>query len=200
MKILLIYTFSLLMIALTGCGYDRIPGVYRIDIQQGNDVTQEMINKLQPGMNKSQVAFAMGSPLIIDTFHPERWVYYYSFQPGNGDREQRQITLFFENEELAYIDGDTTILPREDRPEEINRDVNVVVPLSPEKNGLFGKIKNASGFGDNVDQTAVAEQKIEDASSGIHIDTVEDIEIDLQTQPTETQGEMLEDERIKGEL
>ena len=187
------------MLALSGCGYDRIPGVYRIDIQQGNDVTQEMVNKLQPGMNKSQVVFAMGTPLVLDTFHPEQWIYYYSLHPGNGEREQRQITLFFEDEQLAYINGDTEILAREDRPEEINRDVNVIVPLQPEKNGLFGTVKNVAGFGD-VDPAVSAEEKIEAATAGTKIDTPEGIEIDLQTQPTESVGEQLEDERIHGEL
>ena len=58
MKNVLIYTFSILILLISGCNKDKIPGVYRIDIQQGNDVTQEMINKLKPEMTKNQVAYA----------------------------------------------------------------------------------------------------------------------------------------------
>jgi len=196
MKTFLIYTLSILTVALSGCGFDKIPGIYRIDVQQGNDVTQEMVNKLEHGMNKSQVAFAMGTPLIVDTFHPERWVYYYSLHPGNGDREQRRITLFFENEELAYIDGNTQILPREDRPEEVNHDVNVVVPLSAEKNGLLGTVTNAIGFGDDIDRVS----DVDEISAGEKFETPAGVEIDLQTQPVESEGERIEDERNHGEL
>ena len=86
MKTVLIYTFSFFVLFLSGCTKDKIPGVYRINIQQGNDITQDMVSQLKPGMTKNQVAYVMGTPLIIDTFHPNRWDYIYSFHPGNGER------------------------------------------------------------------------------------------------------------------
>ena len=138
-----------MMLVIGGCSKDKIPGVYRIDIQQGNEVNQQMINKLKPGMSKSQVAYVMGTPLVIDTFHPERWDYIYTFHPGNGKREQRRITLFFEQDELINIEGDTRIVAREELPQEERKEKNVVVPLAEKKTGLFQSLKNSIGLGDN---------------------------------------------------
>ncbi len=82
------------------------PGVYRIDIQQGNIVTQKMVDQLSPGMTKRQVLFVMGTPLIQDTFAPNRWDYIYSLQPGGKKRKQKSISLFFEDERLTGFKGD----------------------------------------------------------------------------------------------
>ncbi len=149
MKKLLIYTFSIVILLISGCNKDKIPGVYRIDIQQGNEVTQEMLNQLKPQMTKSQVSYIMGTPLLIDTFHPDRWDYIYSFHPGNGSREQRRITVYFDNDKLSYIEGDTRIVPREDIVQIDRTDKNVVVPLSEKKTGFFRGIMNAIGFEDD---------------------------------------------------
>lgn len=149
MKNVLIYTFSILILIISGCSKDKIPGVYRIDIQQGNDVTQEMINKLKPEMTKNQVAYVMGTPLLIDAFHPDRWDYIYTFHPGNGDREQRRITLFFEQDKLTHIEGDTRTVAREDLPQTDKTDKNVVVPLTEKKTGMFQGLLNSIGLGDD---------------------------------------------------
>ena len=149
MKTFLIYTFSILILLISGCSKDKIPGVYRIDIQQGNDVTQEMINKLKPDMTKRQVAYVLGTPLVIDTFHPDRWDYIYSFHPGNGQREQRRITLFFEQDKLSHIEGDTRTVSRENLPLTEHQDSNIVVPLTEKKTGLFQSLMNTIGLGDD---------------------------------------------------
>ena len=62
---------------LAGCQTVTLPGLsaHKIDIQQGNYVTQDMVAKLKPGMTRSQVRFALGTPLIADPFHPDRWDY-----------------------------------------------------------------------------------------------------------------------------
>ena len=146
MKTVLIYTFSFFALFISGCAKDKIPGVYRIDIQQGNDITQDMISQLKPGMTKNQVAYVMGTPLIIDTFHPDRWDYIYSFHPGNGQREQRRITIYFKGESLDYINGDTRIVAREEMPQTVKVDSNVVVPLSDKKVGLIANIKEKIGL------------------------------------------------------
>ena len=98
-KILIVLATSFF---LSGC----FPGVYRIDIPQGNVVTQEMVDQLQPGMTYNQVRFIMGTPLITDTFSGERWDYLYSFQRAGGPREQERLSLFFENGQLSRISGD----------------------------------------------------------------------------------------------
>ncbi len=149
MKTFLIYSFSIIALLLSGCSTDKIPGVYRIDIQQGNAVDQDMINKLKPGMTKKQVAYVLGTPLIIDAFHPNRWDYIYTFQPGNDDREQRKLTVYFSDDEtLTHVTGDTRVVAREDMPQTERLESNVVVPLQEKKTGIFNGLKNLIGLGD----------------------------------------------------
>ena len=102
---LLLTSFTFVgLLALAGCSF---PGVYKIDIQQGNVVTQDMINQLRPGMTRRQVRFIMGNALLTDTFHPARWDYLYSLQPGGGERQQERISVFFnENDQLVSLSGD----------------------------------------------------------------------------------------------
>ena len=90
--------------ALAGCSF---PGVYKIDIQQGNVVTQDMIDQLRPGMTRRQVRFIMGNPLITDTFHANRWDYLYSLQPGGTARQQERVSLVFNDaDQLVGLAGD----------------------------------------------------------------------------------------------
>ncbi|WP_375741423.1 outer membrane protein assembly factor BamE [Pseudomonas boanensis] len=92
------------LLALAGCSF---PGVYKIDIQQGNVVTQDMIDQLKPGMTRRQVRFIMGNPLITDTFHANRWDYLYSMQPGGSQRMQERVSLMFDNnDQLIGLAGD----------------------------------------------------------------------------------------------
>jgi outer membrane protein assembly factor BamE len=92
------------LLALAGCSF---PGVYKIDIQQGNVVTQDMIDQLRPGMTRRQVRFIMGNPLLTDTFHANRWDYLYSIQPGGGTRFQERVSLMFDgSDQLAGLSGD----------------------------------------------------------------------------------------------
>ncbi len=101
---------------LTGCANSTdggsklisFPGAYKIDIQQGNVVTRKMVEQLELGMTRSQVQYIMGTPLLQDTFDRNRWDYIYSNQPGDGARDQRTVTLFFENDRLRSrsISGD----------------------------------------------------------------------------------------------
>lgn len=92
------------LLALAGCSF---PGVYKIDIQQGNVVTQDMIDQLRPGMTRRQVRFIMGNPLITDTFHANRWDYLYSIQPGGGERLQERISVNFNaDDQLVGLSGD----------------------------------------------------------------------------------------------
>ena len=92
------------------CSYvPRIPGVtpYRIDIQQGNFVSQEMVAQLKPGMSKEQVRLALGTPLLTDIFHADRWDYVYWRERPGAKLEQRKLTVFFEDGKLMRLDGDT---------------------------------------------------------------------------------------------
>jgi len=82
------------------------PGVYKISIPQGNIITQDMVDQLRPGMTKRQVIFVMGTPLVRDPFHQDRWDYIYSFQPGGGVRGQERISVFFVDDQLVSFNGD----------------------------------------------------------------------------------------------
>ena len=86
-----------------------IPGItpYRIDIQQGNFVSQEMVAQLKPGMSREQVRFVLGTPLVTDIFHNDRWDYVFYREPAGGKREQRALAVFFDKEgKLERVDGD----------------------------------------------------------------------------------------------
>ncbi|MCO7515464.1 outer membrane protein assembly factor BamE [Pseudomonas guariconensis] len=103
------------LLALAGCSF---PGVYKIDIQQGNVVTQDMIDQLRPGMTRRQVRFIMGNPLIQDTFNTNRWDYLYSLQPGGGQRQQERMSIFFnDSDQLVSLSGD--FMPGVSRDQEI---------------------------------------------------------------------------------
>jgi len=174
---------TLLAMILSGCSTPRLPSlpsiadlplVYKIDIQQGNVIEQEMLAQLQPGMNKAKVRFIMGSPLIVDTFHKNRWDYLYSYKKGRGGRSQRRITLFFEDEKLAHLEGDIkpalgrlSVPPRRDEIVDVpEREALTIVGrirdkvgLSKDKietaqdveakqaPGLLAKLKNRAGLG-----------------------------------------------------
>ena len=91
------------------CGYvPTIPGVtpYRIEIQQGNFISQEMVAPLKPGMSKEQVRLVLGTPLLTDIFHADRWDYIYWREKAGEKREQRKLTVFFEDGKLTRLDGD----------------------------------------------------------------------------------------------
>ncbi len=79
---------------------------YRIDIRQGNHITQEMVTQLKPGMTRDQVRFILGTPLVADIFHAERWDYIYSFKPGRGEMQLRRFAVFFDGNKLARVAGD----------------------------------------------------------------------------------------------
>ena len=93
-----IITMLALLQLLTGC-FLVSHILYKIDVQQGNVVTEEMVEKLRPDMTKSQVRFVMGSPLIVDPFRKNRWDYAY-IQRLKGDlEEQKKLTIFFNEED-----------------------------------------------------------------------------------------------------
>lgn len=176
MKSSILYSLSLAaLLSVSACSKDKIPGVYRIDIQQGNDVTQEMLNQLDVGMTKNQVAYVMGTPLLIDTFHPNRWDYVYSYEPGGEQREQRRVTLHFDdNEKLTFIDGDTRTVAKDELPQTVRQDKNVVVPLTEKKSGIFNSILGWFGMGDDQD-VEIGEDKPSD-----NVDPQQQMDRDIQ--------------------
>lgn len=95
-----------LLVLLQFAGCSVFPSVlYKIDVQQGNIVTQDMVDKLKPGMTKSQVRFVLGTPLIVDAFRDNRWDYVYMRQEKGELVEQERLTIFFENEILTHFEN-----------------------------------------------------------------------------------------------
>ena len=79
---------------------------YRIDVRQGNYVDQAMVARLRPGMTRDQVRFALGTPLVADMFHSNRWDYPYFYRAGTGKIEERTLTIFFNGAQLESWRGE----------------------------------------------------------------------------------------------
>lgn len=97
---------ALFCAVLGACGFIGFPGVYRIDIEQGNIVTQEMADQLQPGMSRRQVRFILGTPLVEDTFNQDRWDYPYSKRKGLKVKEKGGLTVIFDGDSLVEVKGE----------------------------------------------------------------------------------------------
>lgn len=100
------------LLFIAGCGswsnpIDNLPR-HRIEVQQGNLVTQDMVDKLKPGMTPSQVRFILGTPLVVDPFRKNRWDYVYRVERGGKVQEQRRISVVFEDDRLKAVEGDVT--------------------------------------------------------------------------------------------
>jgi len=80
--------------------------IYKLDIQQGNLLSKQLVDSLKPGMSKHQVTLVMGSPSIVSPFDQNRWDYVSTLRKGNGRMEQKDLTLYFEGDSLAKIEGD----------------------------------------------------------------------------------------------
>lgn len=121
----------------SGCSRMRVPGVYRLDIQQGNVVTQDMLERVELGMDKRKVQFILGTPLVVDVFREDRWDYVYTFKGGSvfGGEVHRRITLVFVDGRLAKIEGDIEPSP-EFEFDKAETETVVSIPDPPER-GLF---------------------------------------------------------------
>lgn len=94
-----------------GCGSitNYLPGFltpYRPDVQQGNVITSDMVEQLRPGMTRDQVKFMLGTPLLIDGFHPDRWDYLYYLNPRNGAPQRRNLVVYFKDNRLDHFTSD----------------------------------------------------------------------------------------------
>ena len=96
------------MLALGGCSA-RMPSAYTPPLQQGNVIEQESLSRLKPGMTRSQVRFLLGTPLVVDVFRNDRWDYVYFLRRQGQAPQQRRVTVIFDGDQLARIEGD--VLP-----------------------------------------------------------------------------------------
>lgn len=144
------------VVATSGCARERrdatpresrlanLPFVYRMTVQQGNIVAEEMVDNLQLGMTKPQVQYVLGSPMLADMFHTDRWDYTYTIRRGHQPMEVKPLTVWFEDDQLVRIDG------RQPNPERAleaqeRREIVVDVPDWQDRGNLLGRALNAIG-------------------------------------------------------
>ena len=86
--------------------------IYRIDIQQGNLLEDSDVEQVEVGMTRSQVQFLLGTPMVADSFHRDRWDYAYYLRHGKSrDVDRRWLIVYFENERVARVDRDVELQP-----------------------------------------------------------------------------------------
>jgi outer membrane protein assembly factor BamE len=95
-------------LVVSGCSLKRprLPRVHKLTVQQGNVITQDMIDQLKPGMTRSQVAFIMGEPVVRNSFNDDRWDYVHTVELPGVFSSNQMVSLFFVDEVLAYFTGD----------------------------------------------------------------------------------------------
>lgn len=104
MKVLRLVPLALILAACSSVNVPLSP--YRIDVQQGNALEQESVEKLKPGLSRSQVRFLLGTPLLVDPFHGNRWDYVYNFRKAGKLTEERRLALFFDGDVLVRIEAE----------------------------------------------------------------------------------------------
>lgn len=132
---------------------------YRIDVQQGNVLTQEMVAQLKPGQTREQVRFILGTPLIADVFHADRWDYVYRFRDGDsGKVSSRRFSVFFGADGLLQrVSGDVDVATVAELTTPVERtrvvDLGVIsaeaadAPTAPpEEPGFFRRMIKKIGF------------------------------------------------------
>ena len=103
-KKILITLVAGLSIGLTGCSsWKDFSIVHTPEIQQGNIITPEMMAEIETGMSKRQVRFVLGTPLLVDVFHQERWDYLFTMKKRNEPLEIKQLSLFFDDDTLIIV-------------------------------------------------------------------------------------------------
>lgn len=155
---------SLLLVAacslLAACSYKpSFINEYKIDVQQGNVLTQDMVAQLKPGQTREQVRFILGSPLIADIFHRQRWDYVYRFRNGRtGEEQNRRFSVFFNAEgRLERVAGDVEVASVEELTAPVSRtrlvDLGTISEAAaaepaepPEEPGFVRRLLNRIGF------------------------------------------------------
>ncbi len=131
MKKILIIITCFASLCLGACSITDWSLVHRIDVQQGNVITQDVINRLEPGMTRRQVQFVAGSPMVADVFHQDRWDYLYHLKTGTGKVTREHVSLYFEDDALVSISG--TLHPQEETGQKETAVERVTLVVPPEE-------------------------------------------------------------------
>ena len=131
---------------LAGCshlpGVEDIPGIkpYHLEVRQGNIVTNEMLATLKPGMTPQQVRVLLGTPMVDDPFHQDRWDYPYAVVQGDQTK-QRLVSVHFSQGKLSHVDGDVVgarrLADTLGRPKQI---VEVPPETRNQRHGLLARV------------------------------------------------------------
>ena len=100
------FATALMALALTGCSSlidMEFPGVHKMDVQQGNIITDEMVDLLRLGLTRDQVQYVMGTPLVVDTFNDSHWDYVYQLKQGDGSITEARLRVIFVNDRVSEI-------------------------------------------------------------------------------------------------
>lgn len=124
---------------------EELPFVFKLTVQQGNILTQDLVNQVQPGMSKRQVRFVLGTPMLVDVFHENRWDYLTLQTRGRQTLESKRISLFFENDQLARIEGDMKPDPGATKPPP-GRETLTSIPDYQSDEGVFTKTLRRVGI------------------------------------------------------
>ncbi len=153
-KLLISLPFAATLV-LGGCGLsegdfvtrtlDTLPLIYRPEVQQGNLVTPEMVAQLKVGQDQSQVRYLLGTPMLQDVFHANRWDYVYTHGIGSRPSEIRRVTLLFEDGRLAQIDTDLPPATAEQVAKK-KKEVVLSVPDYEDDTTIFGKLLRGAGL------------------------------------------------------
>ena len=148
---------GLATLVLTGCAgrqqvddyqksvLERLPFVYKMTVQQGNIVTAEQVAQLQPGMNKRQVRYLLGTPLLTDFFNSDRWDYVYTMQRPRKPKERRNLTVFFQDDAVVRFEGDALQTAQRAGPD-LAKETLVTVPDYRERGGVITRGLEAVGL------------------------------------------------------
>jgi outer membrane protein assembly factor BamE len=129
------------LFALSACSYIPRVGVYKLEVNQGNYVTEDMVEKLRPGMTKSQARLVLGTPLVIDVFHADRWDYVYHHEAEGKTNDQRRFSVYFQDDKLASWEGDKA-------PPSVTYKASAsgTAPTAPDDKGFFRNLLDKIGL------------------------------------------------------
>jgi len=101
--------FIAVSVLLASCSSVSLPSMpslvpHKVEVQQGNLIAPEMREKLKVGISSAMVRSILGTPLVMDPFHPKRWDYVYTLEQGGKQVEKQRLTLYFEEDRLVRID------------------------------------------------------------------------------------------------
>lgn len=158
MRKLLILLIVASLAVLTGCAGSKknddeyrssalsnLPFVYKMTVQQGNIISEDMVDQLELGMTKAQVRYILGTPLLMDMFHTDRWDYTYTIRRGHEPMTREPLTLWFQDDQLARIEGNLQPSPQRAVDAREERQLVVDVPDWQDNRGLINRTLNTIG-------------------------------------------------------